>query len=134
MMSHAATLLPKPPAQGGSPAKSLVVSKAVVRTAQELGLRQSELAAILGMSPASVSRLMAGDFLMAESSKPFELALLLIRIFRSLSGVFGDQMGDARAWMRVENLALGGVPAQLIGSATGLVNTVTYLDAARARI
>lgn len=133
-MSHAATLLPKPPVQRGSPAKSQVVSKAVVRAAQELGLRQSELAAILGMSPASVSRLMAGDFLMVESSKPFELALLLIRIFRNLSGVFGDQMGDARAWMRVENLALGGVPAQLIGSATGLVNTVTYLDAARARI
>ncbi len=115
-------------------AKAAVVSKAVVRAAQELGLRQLELAGILGISPASASRLITGQYLLQAEGKPFELALLLIRVFRSLSGVLGDRMADASAWMRVENLALGGVPAQLIATAAGLVNTLAYLDAARARI
>ncbi|MEI6158692.1 MAG: XRE family transcriptional regulator [Roseococcus sp.] len=120
--------VPEPDARGA------VVSKAVVRTAQALGLRQAELAAILGISPPSASRLIAGQYLLQAEGKPFELALLLIRVFRSLSGVLGDQMEQASAWMRVENRALGGVPAQLVTTATGLVNTVAYLDAARARI
>jgi plasmid maintenance system antidote protein VapI len=111
-----------------------VVSKAVVRAAQAVGLRQLELAGILGISPASASRLIAGQYLLQPEGKPFELALLLIRVFRSLSGVLGDQTEQACAWMRVENRALGGVPAQLVATATGLVNTVAYLDAARARI
>lgn len=115
-------------------AKSAVVSKAVVRAAQALGLRQSELAAILGISAPSASRLIGGQYLLQPEGKPFELALLLIRVFRSLSGVLGDRMEEASAWMRVENRALGGVPAQLVTTATGLVNTVAYLDAARARI
>lgn len=122
------------PVAARASANSAVVSKAVVRAAQELGVRQSELALILGISPASTSRLVAGDYPLPEGSKPFEMALLVIRVFRSLSGVFGDHMSDARIWMRTENRALRGVPAQLMATATGLVNTVAYLDAARARI
>jgi hypothetical protein len=123
-----------PRAGSDADARAAVVSKAVVRAAQALGLRQLELAAILGISPASASRLIGGQYLLQAEGKPFELALLLIRIFRSLSGVLGDQPDQALAWMRVENRALGGVPAQLVTTATGLVNTVTYLDAARARL
>ena len=131
-MNHVAALpIRQTPAMGVS-AKSAVVSKAVVRAAQELGMRQLELAAVLGISSASTSRLMVGQFLLPEHGKPFELALLLIRAFRGLNGIL--PMETASAWMRTENLALGGIPAQLIGTATGLVNTVAYLDAARARI
>lgn len=129
-----ATPDPRSPPAPDPDARSAVVSKAVVRAALALGLRQQELAGILGISPASTSRLMAGQYVLQADSKPFELALLLIRIFRSLSGVLGDQMAQVSAWMRMENRALGGVPAQLIGTITGLVNTVAYLDAARARI
>ena len=123
-----------PRAGSDAGAKAAVVSKAVFRAAEALGLRHLELAAILGISPASASRLIAGQYLLQPEGKPFELALLLIRVFRSLSGVLGDQPDQAAAWMRAENRALGGVPAQLITTATGLVNTVAYLDAARARI
>ncbi|UPY37276.1 MbcA/ParS/Xre antitoxin family protein [Sediminicoccus sp. KRV36] len=126
--------LRSPPPRGDAGASSAVVSKAVVRAAGALGLRQLELAHTLGISPASASRLMAGQYLLPAGSKPFEMALLVIRAFRSLSGVLGDQIEQISAWMRVENRALGGVPAELIGTVTGLVNTVAYLDAARARI
>jgi hypothetical protein len=111
-----------------------VVSKAVVRTADALDLRKAELAAILGVSPSTVSRLSDGRVQLEEGSKPYELAVLLIRLFRSLSGVLGGDAAMIRAWMRCENLALGGVPAELARSAQGLVSAVIYADAARARI
>ena len=129
-----ALLLDPPPHQRDAEAKAAIVSKAVVRAAQALGLRQAELAATLGISPASTSRLIAGHYLLPAGGKPFELALLLIRIFRSLSGVLGEDEATMQGWMRVENLALRGVPAQLVTTTTGLVNTLAYLDAARARI
>ena len=40
----------------------------------------------------------------------------------------------AQAWLRSRNTALGGVPLDLIRDPAGLVRTVDYLDAARARI
>ena len=115
-------------------ADAAVISKAVVRAAVQLEIRQIELAAILGISPASVSRLMAGEHVLAANGKPYELAVLVIRLFRSLSGIFGADTVSVKAWLRCENLALGGVPAALMASATGLVNAVAYADSARARI
>lgn len=133
-MSDAPLLLDPPPRHGDAEAQAAVVSKAVVRAADALGLRQAELAATLGISPASASRLIAGAYLLPAGGKPFELALLLIRVFRSLSGVLGEDGAAMRGWMRAGNLALRGVPAQLVTTTTGLVNTLAYLDAARARI
>lgn len=115
-------------------ADAAVVSKAVVRAAAALDLRQNELAEILGVSAASASRLVAGQYMLPAGGKPFELALLLIRLYRSLAGVFGPDPDSITRWMRCENLALGGTPAQLILSAAGLVNTLAYADAARARV
>jgi hypothetical protein len=39
-----------------------------------------------------------------------------------------------RSWMRVSNQPLRGVPQDLVTSVTGLVETVAYVDAARARL
>jgi plasmid maintenance system antidote protein VapI len=130
-MSVAALIRPAP---ADPSADGALVSKAVTRAAALLGLQQGELAEILGISPASASRLVAGTYSLAAAGKPFELALLLVRLFRSLSGAFGPDQDSIQRWMRGENLALGGTPAHLIRSATGLVNTLAYADAARARV
>jgi transcriptional regulator with XRE-family HTH domain len=116
------------------PDPASVVSKATLRASEALGLRQAELAGILGLSPSSVSRLADGRFDIVPGAKPYELALLLIRLFRALSGVLGNEADLIRQWMRSPNLALGGVPAELIRSAQGLVLTVAYADSARARL
>lgn len=117
-----------------SPDPASVVSKAALRASEALGLRQAELAGILGLSPSSVSRLADGRFDVVPGSKPYELALLLIRLFRALSGILGSESDLIRQWMRSPNLALGGAPAELIRSAQGLVLTVAYADSARARL
>ena len=47
--------------------KSAVLSKAVARAAEQLGLSRSLLARVLGLSPATVTRLYAGDFYLDAS-------------------------------------------------------------------
>ena len=125
------------PASAQSTSRSdaaLVVSKAVVRAAEILGINNIALAKILGISQASASRLRDGTYVIPPDSKPYELALLLIRLFRSLNAMMGGEEPSLRSWMSVSNSALRGVPRNLVTSITGLVEAVAYVDAARARL
>jgi antitoxin Xre/MbcA/ParS-like protein len=118
--------VPKP---GAEPA---VVTKAVKRAAERLELPNRVLAGVLGLSEATVSRMGAGTYQLDAGTKPFELAVLFLRLFRSLDGITGGDAAVARAWLRNENTALGATPIALIDSVQGLVNVVAYLDARRA--
>ncbi|HUQ88304.1 MAG TPA: MbcA/ParS/Xre antitoxin family protein [Vicinamibacterales bacterium] len=113
-------------------AEPAVVTKAVKRAADRLELSNRVLAAILGLSEATVSRMGAGTYQLDGGSKPFELAVLFLRLFRSLDGIAGGDIAVARAWLRNDNTALGATPVILIESVAGLVNVVAYLDARRA--
>lgn len=111
-----------------------VLSRAAVRAAKLMGLSQRTLADVLGISEASASRLCGGKYLLSrERAKEWELAVLLVRLFRSLDALWGH--GEAaRAWLGSENIALGAPPAALLSSVAGLVRVVTYLDNARGRL
>jgi uncharacterized protein (DUF2384 family) len=111
-----------------------VLSKAVVRAARLLGLTQRDVAAALGISEATTSRMFAGKYqLSRERAKEWELAVLLVRLFRSLDALWGHE-ASARTWLTSENLALGGRPADLVRTVEGMVRVVAYLDAARGRL
>jgi len=127
MIRHASRQAAATPA-----AAPAVVTKAVKRAAERLELPNRVLAGVLGLSEATVSRMGAGTYQLDAGSKPFELALLLLRLFRSLDGITGGDTAVARAWLRNENTALGAAPVTLIDSVQGLVNVVAYLDARRA--
>src|SRR5580704_16052711 len=118
--------------QNADPAQ--VLSRATVRAARFLGVAQADLAAVIGVSGATLSRLANGQKHLEPGSKPWQLAALFVRLFRSLDAIVGSDDAAARAWLRSDNLALGGVPLALIRDPAGLVRTVDYLDAARARI
>lgn len=111
-----------------------VLTQAALRAAALLALPQAELAEVLGVSPATVSRLAGGQRQLVPDSKPWQLAALFVRLFRSLDAIVGSDDAAARAWLASPNLALGGVPRELLRDPAGLVRTVDYLDAARARI
>lgn len=115
-----------PPA---APDDAQLIARAVTRAAAALGLKQAELGAIIGTSPSQVSKMKDGA---PVSGKPSELALYLIRVFRSLDAITGGDSRSMQAWMRNANTDLNGVPAELLKSAAGLVTVMTYLDAARA--
>ena len=117
-----------------SPAHARTLAKATLRAADLLGLTQAELAPILGVSRATVSRMAAGDYLLQPEQKTWELAALFVRLFRSLDALVGSNEAQARAWLNSENIALGAVPRALLPRAEGLVRAVQYLDAARGRI
>ncbi|MEO5763813.1 MAG: antitoxin Xre-like helix-turn-helix domain-containing protein [Casimicrobiaceae bacterium] len=118
-----------------SPAQAAaVLSRATVRAARLLGLSQRALAGVLGISEATASRLCAGKYVLSrDRAKEWELAVLLVRLFRSLDALWGH--GDAaRTWLASENSALGAPPSELLPSVAGLVRVVTYLDNARGRL
>ncbi|WP_312402443.1 MbcA/ParS/Xre antitoxin family protein [Rhizobium sp.] len=111
-----------------------VVTKATVAAADRLGLSARTLAGIVGVSEASVSRMKRLDHLLEKGTKPFELALLLIRLFRSLDAITGGDEQVARAWLKNHNTALSGIPADKILSISGLTDVLAYLDARRALV
>ena len=111
-----------------------VVTKATVAAAERLGLSARGLAAVIGVSEASVSRMKRLEHHLEKGTKPFELALLLIRLFRSLDAITGGDEGVAKDWMRNPNSMLGGKPAERIATVTGLTDVLAYLDARRALV
>ncbi len=113
--------------------KSTTLAKATLRAADLLGLTQADLAPILGVSRATVSRIASGDYQLAPQQKTWELAALFVRLFRSLDALVGSNEAQARAWLASENAGLGGIPRKMIVTAEGLVRVVQYLDAARGR-
>ena len=114
--------------------ESAVLTKAVLRASERLGLANRSLGRIIGVSEASVSRMDRGAYTLARDDKPFEIALLFVRLFRSLDALVGGDEKLARAWLRNENTALGAPPLALIQTLPGLVNVLAYLDARRALI
>jgi len=118
---------------GSAPEPGPVLAKAALAAAARLGLRNRHLALVIGSSEASVSRLQSGRGLDPQS-KEGELALLFVRLYRSLDALVGGDDAKAQAWLHAENDHLAGVPADRIRTVEGLVDVVQYLDAMRGRL
>ena len=110
-----------------------VLAKAIIAAAYRLGIRNRQLGEIIGASEASVSRFKTGRPL-DPAGKEGELALLFLRLFRSLDALVGGDDAKARDWLHAQNDHIGGVPADRIRTVEGLVDVVQYLDAMRGRI
>ena len=115
-----------------NPEAGAVLTKAALRAADRLGLSGRQLADIVGVSEATVSRWKRGDSLLEPGSKPFELAALLVRTFRSLDAITGGDEAVARRWLAAPNTALAARPVERMAKVQGLVDVTTYLDARRA--
>ncbi len=116
------------------PEPAAVLTKAVTRAAGLLGLTQRQVADALGLSGPTASRLFSGKYRLSTTrAKEWELAVLFVRLFRSLDALWGHEE-TGRAWLRSYNSALGAAPLELMRTATGLVRVVDYLDHARGRV
>lgn len=118
--------------QASSVDPGLVLAKATARSAELLGLSGVALSRVIGVSEPTVSRVIHGVRPLHPDSKEGELAALLVRVFRSLDALVGNDDQKRVAWMRSHNKALAGVPAKMIEKAEGLVATLSYLDGMRA--
>ena len=128
---------------GALAARDAVVTKALLRAAETLGLSQKELARTVGVSEATMSRISRrrtalessrAASLIATSRKEGELALLLLRVYRSVDALLGGDAQKVRAWFAAENTHLGGIPRERVQTAEGLVTVALYLDAMRGNL
>lgn len=111
-----------------------VLTKAVLKTAERLRLKAATVSAVIGVSEATVSRMKNGAYTLEAGTKPFELAVLLVRLYRSLDAIVGGDDRVARTWLENPNTALDARPIEKIGTVAGLVDVIAYLDARRALV
>jgi hypothetical protein len=109
-----------------------VLSKAALRAADQLGITAKMLAGVIGVSEPTVSRMRRNEYALERGTKQFELAVLFLRLYRSLDAIVGGDETVARAWLRNSNSALNGKPVERIQTVSGLVDAIQYLDARRA--
>jgi len=107
-----------------------ILATAFLNAGKELGLSRSVLAEIIDRDRSSIGR--GGINPNTNSGK---LALMLIRIYRSLFVLMVGDSAQMKHWMRTPNLHTGGVPADQVRSSTqDLVKIVGYLDAMRGKV
>lgn len=110
-----------------------LVTGAVCKAADALGLKRAALGQVLGVSEPTVTRLKNGQSDL-PTGKPFELALLLIRIYRALYAIVGGDSDSLKHWIKTPNHHFQGQPpAALMEQIEGITQVMRYLDAMRGR-
>ena len=134
------------------PDESSILAAAVSRAAEHLSIPNRRLAAVVGISESSLSRMARGGFAPRRGDKDFELCALFLRLFRSLDAFAGGDREAARAWLRAPNIGLaalppedyrlpreelarrGKVPLDEIATIPGLLGVIDYLDSRRGSV
>lgn len=122
------------PRRDSVPKEASVVTKATLRAADRLAIKNNALAKIVGVSEPTITRMRRGAYVLDSGNKAFELALLFVRLYRSLDSIVDGDDEVAKSWINNDNLALRGRPLDLIQSVSGLTNVIQYLDTRRALI
>src|ERR1700730_4128868 len=104
------------PRQDSVSSDSAVITKATLRAADRLNVTNKVLAKVIGVSESTVSRMRKGDYPLEKGQKPFELAVMFVRLYRSLDVMVGGDDTVASQWLANANMALKGAPLDLIQS------------------
>ncbi len=115
------------------PSESEVLGKALLNSKEYLGLTNTELGEIIGKDRTYFTRLRNHNVLEPDS-KEGELALHVIRIYRSLYALEGGDIEAMEEWLNTPNKHLDAIPKDLLKSIQGLVQVVEYLDAMRGKV
>ncbi len=118
--------------QAEKPTADVVLAKAVLKASEQLGLKQKELANVLGVHQTFVSRLKQNPKL-SPSSKRGELALILIRIALALSALTGGDEVWIRRFMHSQNSVTNGIPANQVETVQGLMIVLRFVEGIRGK-
>ena len=134
------------------PDEGSILAAAVLRAAEHLAIPNRRLAAVVGISESSLSRMARGGFAPRRGDKDFELCALFLRLFRSLDAFVGGDREAAQVWLRAPNIGLaalppedyrlpreelarrGKVPLDEIATIPGLLHAIDYLDSRRGSV
>lgn len=107
-----------------------VLTKAVTAVTAQLGLKNRELAAMLGMSEANASRLRSGRYeLVRSKQKEWEFAVELVKLHRALLRMFSTPDHNLHTWLTSDNADLEGQPLAIMQTARGMIRVTDYLEA-----
>lgn len=106
---------------------SQLLANALRNLSKEMGMTLAQVGEVIGKDRSAIARGIN------PTSKAGELALLLIRCYRSLYVLVGGEAGNIQHWMQTENRHTGGVPAEQILTVPGLMLVLEYLDAMRGK-
>ncbi|MGF9564566.1 transcriptional regulator, XRE family protein [Neorhizobium sp. JUb45] len=109
-----------------------IMTKAAVIAADRLGLDTATFATTIGVSETRIVEMTRLEDLLRKGTPPFERALLLIRLFRTLKHA-GDEI-TARKWLHEQNDAMGCRPIEMVTEPDNLGKLIRHLeDEAMAR-
>ena len=108
------------------------LAEAVFKTADLLGLSQTQLAAVMGLDLASMNQIEFSAVLEPTSAHS-EAGLLLIRLYQSLSALTGGDSEWIDYFMNACNTATDGIPIQQIQTREGLEKVLTVVEALNNR-
>lgn len=112
--------------------KTRVVTEALVKSASWLGVTQSALSAIIGLSKTTIARMENNEFQLQEKKKHYQISLDFIELYKTLYSVVSGDQETARGWLSNYNTALRGKPIELMQSLRGLYEVITYLEYKKA--
>jgi uncharacterized protein (DUF2384 family) len=111
-----------------------VLTKALLNLSKFYALSGKELSDIIGISESTVSRLNQGVKFISPGTKEGEISLLLLRIYRSLNSIVGNDHEKAKAWLHAKNKYFQKKPIEELKTIPGLVSVLNYLDAMRGKL
>lgn len=109
-----------------------VVAKALVALKQDLNLTNDTIAKVIGVDPATVSRILKnGDM---QENRVYEASVILISIYRSLYALLGGTFDAMQHWLQTANADFARKsPIEEMQTLVGLVEVNQYLNALRGR-
>ncbi len=111
-----------------SASTTMVLAEAVLKTADLLGLSNTQLAAVMGLDLMSMNQIEFSAVLEPASTHG-EAGLLLIRLYQSLSALTGGDSEWIDYFLNAFNTATNGVPIQQIQNRKGLEKVLTVVEA-----
>lgn len=108
-----------------------VLAKAVLKSAEQLGLHKEQLAMILQLDCATLSKT---ELELYPDSEQGKHALLLIRIYIALYTLTGGDLDWIQHFMKTINHGTGGIPMQQIENPNGLAAVLKFVEAIRDKL
>ena len=129
-----ASVTQSPSAHPDPRADGALVTKASLRAAERLGALQQGAGAHPRPLQSTVSHESAGAYAAEPEQKPYELALLFVRLYRSLDSIVEAGHGAVTRTRSAPATARSADAPRWRASLSisGLVETIAYLDARRA--
>jgi len=109
--------------------RDIVLSKAVLKAGENLGLSCLEITKIIGCNVDILE-----SYGVNPGSTEGQKALILIRIYEGLFALVGDDTSQINHWMHSKIKSLNGIPADLVSEPHGLERIIGYIDTIKSKI